>query len=90
MSQSDDSVLGGEGRLTEPPAVRLRVQIFLRWLAVVGQLTAVLVFRLWLHPTHHSGVWRDRPRHCAQSVAHSALSDIAFADPLGDRQLSGL
>lgn len=43
MSQSDDSVLGGEGRLTEPPAVRLRVQIFLRWLAVVGQLTAVLV-----------------------------------------------
>lgn len=41
MSLSDDSLLGQESRSNAPPAVRLRVQIFLRWLAVLGQAAAV-------------------------------------------------
>lgn len=41
MSLSDDSLLGEESRSISPPAVRLRVQIFLRWLAVLGQSVAV-------------------------------------------------
>ena len=42
MSQHDDSLLGNGERHNAPPAVRLRVQIALRWLAIIGQLVAVL------------------------------------------------
>lgn len=46
MSMSDDSLLGQESRNNTPPAVRLRVQVFLRWLAVLGQSVAVLTVYL--------------------------------------------
>lgn len=43
MSQPDDSLLGATEAQNTPPAVRLRVQVSLRWLAIIGQLAAVLI-----------------------------------------------